>query len=166
MSLYLNPPTWLPPLLPFPGDWPAYESAVYSVFDRDFVRHRPVLLGKPVAVKSGPPDRGREYGFWHLIEEEQAGGRVPDIRRCERIAWPRALVETAPGNAIGWRNTRTSKHGRNHRNLVVALPDFSYVVVLREHPRYFVLWTTYCVEFAHRRAKCEAECRTPGARAF
>ncbi len=43
------------------------------------------------------------------------------------------------------------------RRIVMAIPDFSYVVVLADRGSYVLLWTAYYVEHDHRRRKLEAE---------
>lgn len=53
---------------------------------------------------------------------------------------------------IDWRSER----GREKFHLI-ALPDFSYVVVIAQRTGYLLLWTAYCVERAHRRKKLEKE---------
>ncbi len=40
---------------------------------------------------------------------------------------------------------------------VIALEDFSYVVVLADRGKYVLLWTAYCVEKNRRRRKLEKE---------
>jgi hypothetical protein len=41
--------------------------------------------------------------------------------------------------------------------IVIALEDFSYIVVLADRGKYLLLWTAYCVEQEHRRAKLRRE---------
>lgn len=40
---------------------------------------------------------------------------------------------------------------------MIALGDFSYVVVLADRGDYVLLWTAYCVEMEHRRQKLRRE---------
>jgi hypothetical protein len=150
-------PDWLPPLVhleDFGGDWARYEEAIYRCFVEDFVDLQPHLGGKPVKLKAGAPLAGKHYTFWHLISEgPQEDEQVPDPRRCERIRWPRAMIEAADsGKILRWPTQRRGK-----QRLLLALPDFSYLVVLSAHRSYYVLWTAYPVERSHRQRKLQAD---------
>jgi hypothetical protein len=150
-------PAWLPALIglhDYGGDWPRYLEAIYAIFRRDLVEHRPSFEGQRVGIKRLPIDQGKEAGFWHLISEGKIeAGRLPDLRRCERIGWPKPMIETSPSDKIKvWKNTR-----RGEPRVVIALPDFSYVVVLAVRTGYVLLWTAYCVEEDHRRKKLRRE---------
>jgi len=56
-----------------------------------------------------------------------------------------------------WSDTRRRRtHGKSLRWLV-ALTDFSYIVVVDERADYVLPWTAYPVEQDHRRRKLERE---------
>lgn len=159
-------PDWLPPLVllnEFGGDWNAYESAVYAGFVADFVRTRPRWPGKRVGLKRHPLIQGKEATFWHFISEGQTeADRLPDLRRCERIRWPKptmeAFIERRPGpddRIVWWKNVR----GGEDRYLL-ALPDFSYLVVVADRGEFVLPWTQYCVEHEHQRRKYRKECES------
>jgi hypothetical protein len=151
-------PAWLPPLTPFGGDWSEYEAALYSIFRKDFVLTRPTLDGKAVVIKRHPITHGKEAGFWHLISEGPTEeGRLPDLRRCERLVWVRAMIEAAPPNVRRWQNKRGTA-----KRALISLPDFSYVAVLDIRVNHFVVWTGYPIEQAHRREKFRRECEAAG----
>lgn len=152
-----DPTSWLPPLVvlgEYRGDWQAYLAAIYSIFHQDFVKTRPKLRDQQVEAKRYPMADGKEATFWHLISDGNVESeRVPDLRRCERISWPRCIIESVDSKDVrAWQNRR-----RNEERLVLALDDFSYVVVLAVRKGYLVLWTAYCVEMKHRREKLEKE---------
>jgi len=43
--------------------------------------------------------------IWSMTEEEEK--RIPDIRRCERVPWPKPMIEHSMDSAISvWRNKR------------------------------------------------------------
>lgn len=158
---------WLPPLITMAehgGDWASFERKVYAEFRAGWVLTKPELAGKPgldgkrMALKARPLQTGREYTFYHLTHEgDDEAARRPDERRMERIRWPRAMVEAiGTARVLVWRNERTNKGGRKTR-VVVALPDFSYIVVLDDRGDYVLLWTAYTVEKEHRRAKLRKE---------
>ena len=138
-------PDWLPPLVRLEdhgGDWGRYEEALYEVFCADFIRSRPSVHGERVAWRRHPMVNGRESTFWHLISRGPVEARrVRNERRCERIRWPRFLIDAYPHPRLrSWRNRR----GRGW-NLVIALEDFSYAVVLGIRRDYMLLITAYFV---------------------
>ncbi len=148
---------WLPPLVlmaDFAGDWSRYLEAVYDFFRRDFVYSKPVYEGMRVGMKRHPIFDGKEATFWHLISEGRVEeDRLPDIRRCERIRWPRPIVEGIDAGRVRcWKNRR-----RNEYRVVIALEDFSYVVILALRKTYVILWTAYCVEHVQRREALRRE---------
>lgn len=154
---------WLPDLICLEdagGDWNAYLELVYQAFVADFVRAKPRWPGKRVAMKRYPEYQGKSATFWHMISE---GGiedeRLPDLRRCERIRWPRPIMEAFPDQEpaqgdriVWWRNQR----GREQR-IVLALVDFSYVMIVSEREDFVLPWTAYNVEQTHRRNKLQRE---------
>lgn len=153
----MSHPDWLPPLVrleDYGGDWEIYEQAVYGHFFLEFVASQPVVHGRRVSYTRNPLMNGREYTFWHLISEGKAEeSRLPDLRRCERIRWPRAIIDCCEGGAVrAWRNRR-----RSGEALVLALPDWSYKVVLLCRRDSLALWAAYPVEFPNQRRQMEKE---------
>jgi hypothetical protein len=79
--------------------------------------------------------------------------REIDLRRCERVGWPRPIIEAIEKDCVCvWKNTRGSD-----QRIVIACSDFSYVVILAEHEEYVLLWTAYVVEHDHSRRKLQKE---------
>ena len=65
-----------------------------SIFERDFKFNQPLYSGKPVWFF--PEMEGdKESIFWHLThrEDKKTGERLPDMRRCERLPWIKAVIE-------------------------------------------------------------------------
>jgi hypothetical protein len=151
---------WLPPLVEFDGDWnrfDEYVERVYAAFARDFndAATRPTFRGRRLGLKLHPTFQGKSATFWHLVTEgEDEAQRTPDRARCERIAWPRAMIEaaTTEGRVLAWASRRP-----NGDRWVISLPDFSYIVVLADRGGYLLPWTAFCVEQDHRRRKLRAE---------
>jgi len=51
------------------------------------------MAGKRLGLKRHPMTQNKEATFWHMIQEGSVESeRIPDIRRCERIRWPRPSV--------------------------------------------------------------------------
>ena len=156
-------PEWLPELVEFDGDWNnfgEYEDKVYEAFLGDF-RHRPPpdLYGVRVSLRRYPEYQGKDASFWHLVTEGKIeDSRYPVVERCERIRWPRAILERASTekDLPVWRSCR-----RKGERALVALQDFSYVVVLDKRQgkdgQYLLLLTAFPVEHQHRRDKLRKE---------
>lgn len=151
---------WLPDLVKlsdFNGDWDRYLAKLYGYFYQDFIVSRPRFRGEVCRIATRFESDGKETTFWHLISDGPVeSDRLPDLRPCERIRWPRPIIDAASSNRVKWwRNNR----GRERR-FVLAVEDFSYVVVLAQRKGYVVLWTAYCVEHENRRRRLEEEYNT------
>jgi hypothetical protein len=153
--------SWLPPLLLLEdhgGDWAAYFQAVHAIFARDFEGARPHFRGKRMGLKRHPLIDGMCATFWHMVSEGKGeSDRTPDLRRCERIAWPLAILVAADDEAkvVTWEE-RDPKRGSK---ILLALPDFSYLVVVDDRGDYVLPWTAYAVEQGHSRRKLEKRYR-------
>jgi hypothetical protein len=147
----------LPPLVLLEeceGNWHQYLETIYQIFCQDFVYSKPNFEGKRFALKRHPVIMGKEATFWHIISEGKVEDeRLPDLRRCERIRWPRPMIEAFRSSHIRWWKNKRKEEER----IVIALDDFSYVVVLADRGDYVLLWTAYCVEQEHRRQKLRRE---------
>lgn len=153
-------PTWLPPLIylhDFNGDWDRYEAALYGIFRRDFAGNDLTYTGLPVRLKRHPLLEGREATFWHLISEGAIEGeRLPDLRRCERIAWPRTLIEQANDPCLKvWENTR-----KGETRVCLWLEEEDYLLILAHRSSYVLPWTAYLVREEHRKRKLQKEFET------
>jgi hypothetical protein len=155
---------WLPPLVLLEdsaGDWNTYENVLYSWFTSDFVKSRPAWPGKRVGLKRMPLSKGKEATFWHFISEgESEVDRLMDIRRCERIRWPRPTMEKfidrrpmAGDCIVWWKNQRRGGEWR----YLLAVPDFSYLMIVADRGEFVLPWTQYHVDHSHRREKYRKE---------
>jgi hypothetical protein len=149
-----GPATWSPPdLVPFSGsDWPAYERQIYELFRADFLVTPVTWRGQPVTIQREPLLNGKEEGFWHLTTETgpsgKVGDRYPDLERCARIRWVKAIL-TAPANEV-----RTFGQMRGtYQHFGIALPDFSYIVFLRQWPKAVQLKAAYNVAATYKQAR-------------
>ena len=150
-------PPWLPSLVrlrAYGGDWNAYLAAVYHRFEQDFKDDPPHFRGLRVGLKRHPIVDGREAIFWHLVSEgSEEGERLPDLRRCERIRWLRAVIVHNEDEEVKvWENTRN-----RDRRICLWLRDQEYLVILARRSGYVLLWTAYCVTRAHRKRKLQRE---------
>jgi hypothetical protein len=148
---------WLPPLICLPdcgGNWDRYVEALYRHFKRDFVDTHPSFRGVRVSFMRRPMDQGKVATFWHLISEgEVESERLPDLRRCERIRWPRAIIEHPDDASIKvWENER-----RGDTRICLWLESEEYLVVLGKHKDYRLLLTAYLVRKEHSKRKLQRE---------
>jgi len=153
-------PTWLPPIIllsDFGNDWDRYSEALYAAFCEDF-KNRPISFrGRPLGLKRHPLMAGKEATFWHFITEGKfEAERIPDIRRCERIGWPRPIIEQADDPAVKvWENERSGE-----RRTCLWLEEEDYLVVLAVRQGYLLPWTAYLVTQEHRKRKLMREYET------
>lgn len=141
---------WLPALVLFSdygGEWQSYLDAIYDYFKQDFVDNKPVFQGRRLGLKRHPLTHGKEATFWHLIQEGAIEeDRTPDFRRCERIRWPRSIIEHDAENTIKiWSNQR-----RGEQRICLWFEQESYLVILADRGKYILPWTAYLVEQPHR----------------
>lgn len=151
------PPKWLPALVTlgdYGGDWNAYVDALYQYFSADFVRSRPIYDSRPVGAIRSPISDGKVSGFWHLVSEgKDEASRLPNLRRCERIRWPRPIIEHCQSEEVKcWTNKRGGD-----RRVVLWLEEFDYVVILADRREYLLLWTAYYIDYNHTRKKLYKE---------
>src|SRR6185503_4402146 len=108
---------------------------------------------KRVTIKRHPLLDGREATFWHMTStgnEEEV--RIPELRRCERIRWILPMIRTIGTDRVrNWTNKRKNKSGVLEDRIVIALPDFSYIVILADRGNFVLLWTAYFVEYENQR---------------
>lgn len=151
-------PDWLPPVVTLGehgGDWATYVEAVYAWFKRDFVDDKPIFQGRRLGLKRHPlSEDGKEATFWHMVQEgPKEYERIPDLRRCERIRWPRPIIENDDDPHVKmWRNKR-----KREERVCLWFERESYLVVLADRGGYILPWTAYPVEQAHRRRKLQKE---------
>jgi len=138
----------------FGGDWKFYLESIYQIFKRDFVYSQPFYNGERIRYKRYPNNQGKESTFWHLISDGKVEeDRIPDLRRCERIPWPKPIVVNngCPEIKI-WENTRKSK-----TRILFWLEEKEYLVVLERRKNYLLLWTAYLTDQPHTKRKLQKE---------
>ncbi len=79
--------------------------------------------------------------------------RSPDFRRCERIRWPRPVIEHEAYPAVKlWKNRRGTE-----TRIVIWLEAENYLVILSERKGYILPWTAYLVVKDHQKRKLRRE---------
>ena len=138
----------------YSGIFAHYDNAVYAVFANDFIKNRPEFRGKKLGLKKYPVIDGKEYTYYHFthsgnIETE----RIPDIRRMERIGFPKPIIDFSDSEKIKvWCN----KRGTSERILLLHEEE-KYLVVLENRKDYILPWTAYTVENSNRLRRLLAE---------
>ena len=150
----------LPDLIRFEdygGEWAGYEEALWGRFRQDFLIRSPRLDGLPVWIDRRLAANGKEKSFWHLTDAggDVDGERVPDLRRCERIAWVRYVIEHVTSRRVLSSEEKTSKGTRRR----LTLDDYSYLVVLQRARTHFLLITAFYLEHEHTRRKLSRQHR-------
>jgi hypothetical protein len=144
----ISEPNWLPKLLLLSesgGDWNKYCANVYDAFLSDFVASQPTFRGKWIRFRKDPICQNKEAGFWHCISEgRDEQNRTPDIARCERIKWVRAVIENASDPRVEVWERRDGSECRIHFWF-----DERYLVVLGERGRIYQLITAFCTDRNH-----------------
>lgn len=152
-----NMPDWLPPLVLFEicsGNWEKYLELLYAYFKKDFIESKPTFRGTKLGLKRDPITQGKEATFWHFISEgDEETDRVPDFRRCERIRWPRPIIENGVEPSVKiWENER-----KGDRRICLWLEQQEYLVILSKRKNYILPWTAYMVTKEHHKHKLQKE---------
>lgn len=126
---------WLPKMLS--NDEMIKENA-YKRFLLDFKQKKTYLNGLLVKINNN-----YKLTFDHLTTEGQGENRIHSISRCQRIPWIKALIEYA--------NTDKARYWIEKEDDIyvhyLALPDYSYLVVLKSNNKDTVgLSTAYYVD--------------------
>lgn len=148
---------WLPTIVElsqFSGNWDRYLNHIYTIFEKDFLKTRPVFNGTLLNVKRHPKTNGKEATFWHLISTgEIEVDRTPDLRRCERIGWPKPIIENFNHQSLKvWKNER-----RGETRILLWFEEAEYLVVLAKRKDYILFWTAYPVIQNHSKRKLQKE---------
>ncbi len=133
----------LPELFPLSGEWTDYEEALYKIFQETLLGGTISFQGTRVGVRRLPEYKGKHFAFWHIISEgEKEEERTPDLRRCERLAWIKWIIENSDTctDISWWENERW---GQKH--IVIWHEKENYAVVLARRNGYFMLKTAYLV---------------------
>jgi len=153
----------LPPLVEWDGQaktWKKYVEDVFAIFYEDFIKTQPRFHECWVRCYQQPIHDGKEGGFWHCVtfdgeNRKREKDRIPDLRRCERIRWPRFVIENRGADAIHidyWTKIHTTARGSKNRHYLWLQEE--YVVILEESIRpgrstVFYLITAYLTDQKH-----------------
>ncbi len=150
-------PEWLPAIIElnsFQGNWDNYLDHLYKVYVQDFIQSKPIFNGTALRVKRHPKENGKDATFWHIISEgEIESERTPDLRRCERISWPKPIIDNHNTcNLKIWKNQR-----KGETRISLWFEEAEYLIVLAERKDYILFWTAYTVTREHSKGKLQKE---------
>jgi len=136
----------IPPLFEWDGradTWKKYIEAVFVIFYNDFIKTQPRFHGCWVRCYQQPTYDGKEGGFWHCVTYDEdhrnrksERDRLPDLRRCERIHWPRFIIEHVNSGNVRidyWTKVHATSRGQKTRHYLWLQEE--YVVILEENLR-------------------------------
>ena len=143
--LSMNPDNenWWGDLLELSGDPLEYIEVLYTHFTRDFIDTKPEFEGQAVHHDKND-DGGKCACFVHITnkDDEDAGGRVMDLRRCERIGWIRPIIENHTNtDVLVWEEQK----GKQVRKFLY-LADERFLVILQAFKYGYLLVTAYHVD--------------------
>ena len=150
---------WLPDLIPYDGieDWAIFEDRLYEHYLDDFVRSKPSYKSFNVNVRLHPKVGGRDQAFFHMTSEDSSMtnnlcDRNPDLRRCERIKWPRKVIENSDCNlpecscdGIYIWNKKYKNYDREH----LLFLKQRYLVVLERREHFYLFVTAFYISEDH-----------------
>lgn len=131
----------------FKGDIETYLEEVYKIFKGDFVDTKPIFRGRRLGLKRFPLVEDKEYTFYHMTHEgDIEHERTPDLRRMERIAWPKPMIDDSEHEYLKvWRNIRRGKGGTKNR-ICILHEEERYLVILDDRGDYILPWTAYLIK--------------------
>lgn len=88
-----------------------------------------------------------------ISEGREEADRTPDLRRCERIQWPKPVIEHESDPQVKYWVSVKRRENRIH----IWLEDEAYVVVLTERKGFLLPWTAYLVTRRHTEQKLRKE---------
>lgn len=151
---------WLPDLILFNefNDWNEYENYLYEIYLDDFKRNTAYIFNKPIRVRINPTISDKDQTFFHITSNSDhaktndPNDRVPDFRRCERIAWPREIIDNylcdkkCLCNKIKvWREPY-----KGNTRIHLLFEDAKFLVVLEERKEYILFITSFYIEYRHQ----------------
>lgn len=153
----MNPKNWLPELVWLKdsgGNWDNYLEALYWFYSKDFIEDKPVFKGNKLRIKRHPRLNGKDATFWHIIQKgEIEKQKIPELRRCERIRWPKPIIENHANPEIKvWE-----KRIKGEIRICIWFESFEYLVVLAKRTGYILFWTAYPVTWANKKQRLNYE---------
>lgn len=134
----------------YSGDFNSYFNAVYDVFENHFIKSKNYFQGTVVTAPKFPLEENIHRTFYHITHEgEEEDDRKPDIRRMERIRFPKFIIKQSPHEQLlVWKNKR-----KGQNRILIFNEAEGYLLVLTDRKKYLLLCTAYYIEKNHRKRK-------------
>jgi hypothetical protein len=130
----------------YQGSFQNYFQAVYAVFEQDFIKSQPMYCGQKVSAQKHPEVDGIHRTFYHITHEgEDEGNRSPDMRRMERIRFPKFCVRNCPHTELLVWEKMVGRDNRIH----ILHEAQNYLIVLTERKGFYLFWTAFYIEQDH-----------------
>ena len=147
--------SWLPDLVTYNSNtsWDEYIEALYQYFKQDFIDTKITFRGQHLRFKEYPLRGGKVSTFYHITTEgDDEENRIFDIARCERIRWPKPIIESNYAGLKIWENKRGTEE-----NILIWFDIVEYLIVIRKRKTYNIFWTAYPVTEPYRKKKLQKE---------
>jgi hypothetical protein len=130
----------------YSGDFSSYFNAVYDVFVNDFLKSKPKFEGQKVIAPHYPEVDGKSRTFYHITHEgEDENNRLPDMRRMERIRYPKFKITNLPNEELlVWE-----KAMKGDIRIHILNVAEKYLLVLNKRNGYLMLWTAFYINQSH-----------------
>lgn len=149
---------WLPPTIKletFSGNWEEYYKSLYNKFVDDFIKNPLYFNNKIVKVRINPKQNDFEHAFIHLTCETMKNGitlndRIPDMRRCERISWNKAIINNYPCSNDCKNCNKILYYEEYYKNTIrisLLFYDVRFKVILEKRDNYYLLITGYYIKY-------------------
>lgn len=130
----------------YQGNFGNYFDAVYAIFEGHFIKAQPRFDGVKVTAPRYPEVDGRSRTFYHITHEgDVEQNREPDLRRMERIRFPKYKIESHPHPELLVWEKQIGRDTRIH----ILNKEQCYLLVLTRRDGYFLLWTAFYIERRH-----------------
>ena len=139
------------------NSWNEYFEIVYQAFSDDFIKSPAIFRGKKLGLKKYPLIDGKEYTYYHFTHEGEIEiNRLPDMKRIERIKWPKPIITKCEIWGIKvWPQIRKGKNRICIWLELIDEPD--YIVILDVRKNYILPWTAFVLEYTHEKRKKQKE---------
>jgi hypothetical protein len=131
-----------------------FLDAVCEVFKKDFLNTENVLFfGNKIVIV---PGGSKKEKFEHLVTEEKYKGvREYSIERCERIKWPRFIIENCNElNIKYWKEKRKKQRER----VCLCYGEWEYLVILEKTKgEYLIIITAYPLKYKSKIEDCKKQ---------
>lgn len=134
----------------FSGDFSSYFNAVYKIYSDDFLKGNPKYQGQKVTAPRYPEVDGLSRTFYHITHEgADESNRLPDMRRMERIRFPKFKINKLPHTELLVWEKNIKRDIRIH----ILNKKEKYLLVLNKRNGYVMLWTAFYIEQNHTMRK-------------